>query len=51
LLSGDIENIPEDEAVAVIYAQHWAESDVIPILKLLEKCNRPMESIKRKRSI
>jgi len=27
LLSGDIGNCPEDEAVAVIYAQHWAESN------------------------
>ena len=30
LLSGDVENCPEDEAVAVIYAQHWAESDAHP---------------------
>jgi AhpD family alkylhydroperoxidase len=30
LLSGDIDNCPEDEAVAVIYAQHWAESNACP---------------------
>ena len=30
LLAGDIENCPEEEAVALIYAQHWAESDSHP---------------------
>jgi AhpD family alkylhydroperoxidase len=30
LLSGDDANCPQDEAVAVIYAQHWAESDAHP---------------------
>ena len=30
LLSGDVNNCPEDEAVAVIYAQHWAESEAHP---------------------
>ncbi len=30
LLSGDIAGCPEDEAVAVIYAQHWAESNAHP---------------------
>ena len=30
LLSGDVDNCPEAEAVAVIYAQHWAESDAHP---------------------
>jgi AhpD family alkylhydroperoxidase len=30
LLSGDMANCPEEEAVAVIYAQHWAESDAHP---------------------
>jgi len=38
LLSGDVANCPEEEAVAVIYAQHWAESDGQPdpeaVLKL-----------------
>jgi len=30
LLAGDVANCPEDESVAVIYAQHWAESDAHP---------------------
>jgi len=30
LLSGDVDKCPEDEAVAIIYAQHWAESDAHP---------------------
>jgi AhpD family alkylhydroperoxidase len=30
LLSGDVDNCPEDEAVAIVYAQHWAESDGHP---------------------
>ncbi len=30
LLSGDVANCPEDEAVAVIYAQHWAETNAHP---------------------
>jgi AhpD family alkylhydroperoxidase len=30
LLSGTVDNCPEDESVAVIYAQHWAESDAHP---------------------
>lgn len=30
LLAGDIDNCPEEEAVALIYAQHWAESDAHP---------------------
>ena len=30
LLSGDVENCPEEEAMALIYAQHWAESDAHP---------------------
>jgi AhpD family alkylhydroperoxidase len=30
LLSGDVMDCPEDEAVAVLYAQHWAESDAHP---------------------
>ena len=38
LLSGDVANCPEEEAVAIIYAQHWAECDAHPdpeaVLKL-----------------
>jgi AhpD family alkylhydroperoxidase len=30
LLSGEVANCPRDEAVAVIYAQYWAESDARP---------------------
>jgi AhpD family alkylhydroperoxidase len=30
LLAGDVANCPQDEAVALIYAQHWAESDAHP---------------------
>jgi AhpD family alkylhydroperoxidase len=30
LLSGDVEGCPEEEALAVLYAQHWAESNARP---------------------
>ena len=30
LLSGDFDSCPEDEALAIAYAQHWAESDAHP---------------------
>ena len=30
LLTGSVDNCPEDEAVAVLYAQHWADSDAKP---------------------
>jgi AhpD family alkylhydroperoxidase len=30
LLSGDIDDCPEEEALALIYAQHWAESNAHP---------------------
>jgi AhpD family alkylhydroperoxidase len=30
LLAGDVANCPQDEAVAVAYAQHWAESNAHP---------------------
>jgi AhpD family alkylhydroperoxidase len=33
LLDGDLENCPQEEAVALLYAQHWAESDVNPSLE------------------
>ena len=40
MLSGDIESCPKEEGLAVIYAQHWAQSDAHPdpeaILKLQE---------------
>jgi hypothetical protein len=38
LLSGDVDTCPLEEATAVMYAQHWAESDAHPepeaVLKL-----------------
>ncbi|MFO7772925.1 MAG: carboxymuconolactone decarboxylase family protein [Dehalococcoidia bacterium] len=37
LLLGDIANCPQDEAVAVIYAQHWAESDTHPDLEAVRR--------------
>jgi len=37
LLSGDVDNCPEEEAVAVIYAQHWAESDAHPDAEAVRK--------------
>jgi AhpD family alkylhydroperoxidase len=40
LLSGDIDACPEDEAVAVIYAQHWAESDAHPDPEAFEGLQR-----------
>ncbi len=30
LLSGSVDDCPPDEAVAVMYAQHWADSDAKP---------------------
>ena len=37
LLSGGIANCPEDETVALMYAQHWAESDVHPDPEAVER--------------
>jgi len=37
LLSGDFEGCPEEEAVAVFYAQHWAESNARPDPEAVEK--------------
>ena len=37
LLSGDITGCPEDEAVGVIYAQHWAEFDAHPDPEAVER--------------
>ena len=30
LLIGSVDNCPEDEAIALLYAQHWADSDAKP---------------------
>ena len=41
LLSGDFEECPEDEITAILYAQHWAESNAHPdpeaVQRLVEK--------------
>lgn len=37
LLSGDIDACPEEEAIAVMYAQHWADSDSHPSPDLVRK--------------
>ena len=37
LLSGGVERCPDDEAVAVAYAQHWAESDARPDSQAVER--------------
>ncbi len=30
LLAGSVDNCPEEEAIALLYAQHWADSDARP---------------------
>jgi AhpD family alkylhydroperoxidase len=37
LLSGDVDACPEEEATAVMYAQHWAESDAHPDPETIRK--------------
>ena len=37
LLSGDFEDCPEEEALAVLYAQHWAESNAHPDTVAIER--------------
>jgi len=37
LLSGDVEGCPEEEALAVLYAQHWAESNTRPDPEAVQK--------------
>ena len=37
LLAGDVANFPPDEAVALVYAQHWAESDAHPDPEAVER--------------
>jgi AhpD family alkylhydroperoxidase len=37
LLSGDFHGCPEEEALAVLYAQHWAESNTRPDPESVEK--------------
>jgi AhpD family alkylhydroperoxidase len=37
LLSGEVGDCPEDEALAVLYAQHWAESNACPDKEAAER--------------
>ena len=37
LLSGDFHNCPKEEALAVLYAQHWADSNACPDPEAVEK--------------
>jgi AhpD family alkylhydroperoxidase len=37
LLAGDVVDCPQDEAVAVAYAQHWAESNAHPEPEAVER--------------
>jgi len=37
LLSGDFHNCPEEESLAVLYAQHWADSNACPDPEIVEK--------------
>lgn len=37
LLSGDFHNCPEEEALAILYAQHWADSNACPDPEAVEK--------------
>ena len=36
-LSGDFEDCPEEEVLAVLYAQHWAESNACPEPEVVDK--------------
>lgn len=37
LLQGSVEGCPEEEAIAVLYAQHWADSDARPDMEAVNK--------------
>jgi len=37
LLCGNLENCPEEEALALLYAQHWAEANAKPDREWVEK--------------
>lgn len=37
LLSGSLEDCPEEEALALLYAQHWAESNANPDPEWVER--------------
>ena len=40
LLSGELEDCPQEEALAVLYAQHWAESGARPDTEAVEKLEK-----------
>jgi AhpD family alkylhydroperoxidase len=48
LLSGDFEGCPGEEALAVLYAQHWAESNARPDPEAVEKLKATYGSEKAK---
>jgi AhpD family alkylhydroperoxidase len=37
LLSGDMEDCPEEYSIAVLYAQHWADSNAKPALEAVQR--------------
>ena len=37
LLSGEVQDCPEEEHMAILYAQHWAESNACPDPEAVEK--------------
>jgi AhpD family alkylhydroperoxidase len=46
LLSGDVAGCPEDEAIAVIYAQHWAETNAHPDPEAIQRLRQAYGSEK-----
>ena len=40
LLAGSVDNCPQEEAVAILYAQHWADSDMHPDPEAVEELQR-----------
>ena len=48
LLVGSVDNCPEDEAVAVLYAQHWADSDAKPEPEAVKRLERTYGTEKAK---
>ena len=48
LLIGSVDNCPQDEAVAVLYAQHWADSDAKPEAEAVERLEQTYGTEKAK---